>query len=159
MNKSSKTKVAVVIGSGFTASFTAGRNAPIGNSPTPTLADISSALLGHIVQFSRQGAVGEVPFADNIIRAAISLLQKNEELGEGKYDFEQLISLVSMKASILASYLLQDSTSNIAGAPDVLRCLIYFVSSLFAECLSIDGQLRKTETCFIPSKSLDLWCD
>jgi hypothetical protein len=159
MKHSAKKKIVVVVGSGFSAGLTSGVKAPIGNRPMPVLSELSEALLTHMTEVIQKKPQDEIPFSSETIEAAISRLQKNKNLPEGaRYDFEQLISLLSIETLFSSFDMLPrfKQQHHFESKSDILRCLIYFIPSLFAKHLSIDGKLRKNRNLFYSVKDSKL---
>jgi len=129
MSQRPKQKVAVIIGAGFSAGLTTGVSPPIGNHPMPTLFELPSAILAHMTEV-RKAHQNEESFSSETLEVVLSILKKNESLPENaRYDFEQLISLLSIKSffsSFSSSYKLPRINHQhlFEDDYDVLRCLI-----------------------------------
>ena len=147
MNELKKRQIAVVVGSGFSASLTTGRAPLIGNQPMPTLGDLAEAMLGHLNAVS-----GELPFPEQVINETISILESNQrQPRERRFDFEQLLSLVAIKSGFVSNSDISQSRARLMA--QVLQCLIYLIPSLFAQRLAIDGKLMKNRNLFYSVKS------
>jgi hypothetical protein len=142
MNESPKRRIAVVVGSGFSASLTTGESPLIGNKPIPTLAGLAEAMLEHLDAVSEQ-----LPFPREVIGETHRVLEQNQKLPQDtRFDFEQLLSLVAIKSGFASNSDISQSRTQLMAK--VQRCLIYLIPSLFAERLAIDGKLQKNRNLF-----------
>jgi len=139
--RTSKKRVAVVVGSGFAAALTNGKTAILGNRSLPTLNGLTDALLAHMEQIRHCEA--PIPFTKDLFDQAIATLRRNAARSESeRYSFEEFLSLLAI-GSTLSQGSHSPALSRLPGAnPVVLSCLLYCLSNLFTSSLSYDGTTK-----------------
>jgi hypothetical protein len=139
--QSKKKRVTVIVGSGFSAALTSGERPVMGSQPLPTLNNLTESVLSH-VKFL-QATPGSLQFSAITVQQVISVLEKNiARPANERYSFEELLSLLAIESSLS-----QGSNSpvllDLPGAnPQILRCVLFCLSHLFATRLSYDGSHR-----------------
>jgi hypothetical protein len=136
-----KKRIAVILGSGFSAALTSGDSPILGSQPLPTLNNLTDAVLSH-VKFL-QAKPGALQFSTATVQQVIAVLEKNiARPGNERYSFEELLSLLAIESSISQGSL-SPVLSDLPGAnPQILRCILFCLSHLFATRLSCDGSHR-----------------
>jgi hypothetical protein len=138
MDSLRKKRVAVVVGSGFSAALTSGAPGILGNRPLPTLNNLTESLLAHMFEMRKD--VGQIPFAADIFDQAIGTVRRNAARPvTERYNFEELLSMLSVGSTLSQG---SDSPilSKIPGAdPSVLACLLYCLSNHLTSSLSYNG--------------------
>jgi hypothetical protein len=123
-----KTKIVVMVGSGFSAALTAASPALatpglVGNSALPTLCDLTAALRQHAEQEIHRRGSGDFPFQRDTLRQTLTELEAATWKLGAEQNFEEFIS---SKVS----------------TPEVFECTVYFLYDLFARRLSLERQNR-----------------
>jgi hypothetical protein len=139
--QSTRKRIAVIVGSGFSAALTSGEYPVMGSLPLPTLNDLTESVLSH-VKFL-QGEPGLLQFSATTVQRAIAVLEKNvaRPVNE-RYSFEELLSLLAIESS-LSEGSHSPVLSDLPGAnPQILQCILFCLSHLFATRLSHDGSHR-----------------
>jgi len=139
--KPKKKRVTVIVGSGFSAALTSGERPILGSKPLPTLNNLTESVLAHMKFL--QGHDGALQFSVSTVKQSVALLEKNVGRPENeRYSFEELLSLLAIESSLS-----QGSSSpilaDLPGAnPQILPCVLFCLSHLFATRLSYDGSHR-----------------
>ena len=139
--QSKRKRVTVIVGSGFSAALTSGERPIIGSQPLPTLNNLTESVLSH-VKFL-QAKPGSLQFSAVTVQQVIAVLEKNiARPANERYSFEELLSLLAIESSLSQG---SSSTvlSDLPGAnPQILRCVLFCLSHLFATRLSYDGSYQ-----------------
>jgi hypothetical protein len=139
--KSKKKRVTVIVGSGFSAALTSGERPVMGSQPLPTLNNLTESVLSH-VKFL-QAKPGSLQFSAVTVQQVIAVLEKNiGRPASERYSFEELLSLLAIESS-LSQGSSSPVLSDLPGSnPQLLRCVLFCLSHLFATRLSYDGSHR-----------------
>lgn len=139
--QSKKKRVTVIVGSGFSAALTSGERPVMGSQPLPTLNNLTESVLSH-VKFL-QSRPGSLQFSAITVQQVIAVLEKNiGRPASERYSFEELLSLLAIELS-LSQGSSSPVLSDLPGSnPQLLRCVLFCLSHLFATRLSYDGSHR-----------------
>ncbi|MFQ5686908.1 MAG: hypothetical protein ACE5GV_09645 [Candidatus Scalindua sp.] len=151
-----KRKIAVFVGSGFSAALTSGSPSPIGARTLPTLTDFSGTLLDYLKKDTSTKVQDSIPFSNETIDKSIKLLEKNELESDKKYDFEQFLSIIATQNNLLESGIFSGIIKKDNFSKDILDCLIFFIPRLLADILSLDGKLKKNRNLFYAVNNADI---
>ncbi len=129
-------KVVIIVGSGFSHAFTEGGDQVrvIGNKPVPTLSGLAQAVFDHMMTDWKKSEYEEKIqqlFSEETIKATINRLG---QFIEDEYDFEQIMSFFSIKASFV-DYLPSNNPISLVQTKAEFECLTYALASCFAACL------------------------
>ena len=136
-------KVTIVIGAGFSAALTSGTKPIVGYAPMPTLRNLGDELLEFASNLTPQQR-REIPFSDAVLQETIEALAENSGRSpNARYDFEQFISLISIRRSLLATRLAESLPRIPPGSTEaVSRCLLCLLALLVAARLAITHSLQ-----------------
>jgi len=97
-----KKKIAVIVGSGFSAALTSGSAPVLGSKPLPTLAGLTEALLTHTEEIKDSKLIDQ--FGKDVVEGSILALKKNAARSKlEQYDFEEFLSLPAAALALLLS--------------------------------------------------------
>lgn len=146
-NKNSKKKIVIFIGAGFSTALTRGNKAPIGLEYLPTLQEFSGIMLEYLKKFVSKSNGEDIPFSKKTILKTINILEQYESTKEIKYNFEELLSMLTIQAMLKKSNIISNSIAK-ENIENILNCLIFFIPRLFADRLAIDRKLKKNRNFF-----------
>lgn len=142
-----KSRIAVIVGSGFSSALTSGDSPILGNRPLPTLTAFSESLLEHMERLRISNA--SIPFAEGVLGGAIGAVSDNVSRPESeRYDFEEMLSLLAIGSRLSHGSGSATLSRTLGADPEVLRCVLYCLADFLASSLSYDGRTRANRNFF-----------
>jgi hypothetical protein len=135
------TKTAFIVGAGFSAALTSGKNALIGAASLPTLANLGHELLNHISNQLSNNPNAFSSFSAQTQNEGLRALSDYFSRDSKKqYDFEQFISLIAFRTSLFKTNLRDDFPDLPGTDPSTLRFILHGLYDYFATTLSYNGK-------------------